>query len=123
MMNNIKLLTRNRITSKFIHNYEKNKCNDVVLLKKINYNKKMIKRNNDFMKDKLDNILSPHAKEYLKLEQEMKHEMKNDFHLQRKLGHHRGVVKRTQNKTGFFWGLYTGFLFSGLAGGCYVFDK
>ena len=106
-MNHIKLLPRNRITSKFIHNYEKNKCNNV------------IKRNNDFMKEKLNNILSSHTKEYLKLEQEMK----NEFDLQRTLGHQRGVIKRWQIKTGIFWGLYTGVLFSGVALGCYVFDK
>ena len=73
----------------------------------------------DFMKDKLEDILSPQAKEYLKLEKEMK----KDFALRRKLRHQRGDVNWSKNKTGFFWSLYMGVLFSGVAVGCYVFDK
>ena len=72
-----------------------------------------------FIRDKLDNILSPETKEYLKLDKQLKKERELEF----KMKNNNHISKHTQYYSSIFWGIYGTSLFSVYAGFWYLFDK
>ena len=104
-MNNIKFLNRNRRT---ISNIINTPTKTSIKLP----NPSLIKKKEEFLKNKLDNILSPETKEYIDLDKQLKKERELKFKLKNYNHTTKYTIKHTKNYSSIFWGVYGSSLFS-----------